>query len=299
MRLAAGGESLPLLPQRISMQLFADLGFEGYDLILRGGNSLGVKLEDVRADIPGWAGRFDERVGGAGLELADIFCVPGNALQTLAVNHPDAGEREQSWELFDDVLDLAVRLQAPGMTLLPGIDWDGEGHEQSLDRAADELQRRAEAAVARGIRLSIEPHIGSVCSTPKEALELCQRAPALELALNYTHFTVQGFSDDDIEPLLKHARHYKARGARPGRLQCPLKENTIDFERVVDAMQTHDYDGYIAMDYVWIDTAGLNDIDVISETLLLRDRLRAKFENQPWQYPQLADMDFGAPAADD
>lgn len=299
MRLAAGGESFPLLPQRVSIQLIAALGFEGYELILRGQNSSGVRLEDVRADIPTWAGRFDERVRGQGLEFAEIFCAPGSSLRTLAVNHPDADERGRSWALFQDMLELAVRVGSPGLTMLPGIDWPDQDHEQSLTWAASELQRRAESARARGIRFSVEPHIGSVCSTPDEVARLCELAPDLELALNYTHFTVQGFSDAEIEPLLAHARHFKARGARPGRMQAPLKENTIDLERVIDVMRASNYDGYIYLDYVWVDTDGLNDIDVVSEVVLLRDRLRAKLEGRPWNYPTLAEMDFGAPARDD
>jgi hypothetical protein len=78
-----------------------------------------------------------------------------------------------------------------------------------------------------------------------------------------------------------------------------MKENTIDYERVIEQMHRVDYDGYIAMDYVWVDTAGLNDIDVISETILLRDRLRAAARGEHWSYPRLAEMDFGAPARRD
>jgi sugar phosphate isomerase/epimerase len=298
MFLAAGGESFPLLPQKVSIDLISELGLEGYDLILRGGKSLGVQLDDVRSDIPGWAGRFGERVRGSGLEFADIFCVPGNSLEPMAINHPDPRQREDAWALFDDMLELAARIGAPGLTMLPGVDWPGEDHEESLARAAHELQQRAEAARARSTRFSVEPHIGSVCPAPSDVARLCELAPDLELALNYTHYTVQGFSDAEIEPLLARARHYKARGSRKGRMQAPLKENSIDFERVIDAMNESDYDGYITLDYVWVDSDGLNDIDVVSEMVLLRDRLRAKIAGKPWSYPTLAEMDFSTPGDD-
>ena len=45
---------------------------------------------------------------------------------------PDPAERAASVEFFRDMLELASRLHAPGLTILPGIDWDDEGHEASL-----------------------------------------------------------------------------------------------------------------------------------------------------------------------
>ena len=120
---------------------------------------------------------------GRGLEVADVFVIPWTDFRTLAPNHPDPAERAASTALFEDVLEFASALRSPGITILPGIDWEHEPPEESLHRAAAELGRRVEAARSRGVRLSIEPHLGSLASTPARALALLERVPGLELTL--------------------------------------------------------------------------------------------------------------------
>ena len=166
---------------------------------------------------------------------------------------------------------------SPGLTILPGLDWPGESHEESLARAAEELGRRVRQAAERGVRLSVEPHVGSICRSPDDALRLCELTPGLELTLDYSHYVLQGFDDAEIEPLLAHARHFHARGSAEGRMAAPLSESTIDWERAIDAMREHGYDGWVGLEYVWSAIEpGMNEVDVLSESILLRERLQAK-----------------------
>jgi sugar phosphate isomerase/epimerase len=249
------------------------------------GNRSHVRPEVIREDIPGWAGRLEERIRGRGLEIADVFCIPWTDFQTMAPNSPDVAERERGTALFRDMLELTVRLGAPGLTMVPGVDWPHESHDASLARAAQELGRRAAEAHGRGVRFSIEPHVGSICRTPEDVSRLVELAPGLELTLDYTHYVAQGFSEAQLEPLVRHARHFHARGGAPGRVQCGLKDSTIDYGRVVAALGEAEYRGAIAVEYVWVDWERCNECDNISETILLRDRLRAALAGEPWSYP--------------
>ena len=70
---------------------------------------------------------------------------------------------------------------------------------------------------------------------------------------------------------MKHASHFHARGACRGRLQASFKENTIDFKRVLQAMKRAQYTGFVGVEYVWIDWERCNEVDNLSETILLRD----------------------------
>jgi sugar phosphate isomerase/epimerase len=182
--------------------------------------------------------------------------------------------------VFRDALTLAAELEAPGMTLLPGIHWPGESREDSFARAVEELGWRVEEGRARGVRVSVEPHVGSFADTPDRALRLAQES-GVELTLDYTHFVFQGIPQAEVEPLVAHARHFHARGGREGRLQTTLRDSTIDYGRVLDVMAETGYDGYVGIEYVW--TPGeppggpydLTNTDNVSETILLRDLLRA------------------------
>jgi len=155
------------------------------------------------------------------------------------------------------------------MTVLPGVERQGEG----LACAAEELAWRAARAKVAGVKLGAEPHLGSVAPTPEAARELAARAPGLDLTLDYTHFGAQGIAEAEAEALLSLAGHFHARGARPGRIQCRMRDNTIDYSRAARAMRGARYPGVFALEYVWIEWQQCQDLDILSETVLLRDEV--------------------------
>jgi sugar phosphate isomerase/epimerase len=273
MRLSCGDHSFVILRHELALDIIAGLGFDGVNLIIWGGHSR-VQPDEVRADIAGWAGRLDERVRSRGLEIADVVAIPSTDFTALALNHPDAVEREHSRAFFSDMLELTARLGANGLTILPGVDWMHETHEASLARSAQELARRIVEARDRGVPCSIEPHLGSVCQTPEDVARLCDVVPGLELTLDYTHFIVQGFSEADVDPLIRSTRHLHVRGGNADRIQASNAENTIDHARVIGVLAEQDYDGYVAIEFLWSSwEEGMNDIDVLAETTILKQEL--------------------------
>ncbi len=279
MKLACGDHAFPLLEHEKVCDLVQLLGFNAIDVGLMGNRSH-VRPEVVRDNPVEWAGKLEERIRGRGLEIADLFLIPWSDFETLAPNHPDASERVRAAELFRDVLGFATALRVTGMTMLPGIDWPGESHDESLARSSEELRWRVDEAGAAGVTLSVEPHVGSVVAAPGDALRLCQVTPGLTLTLDHTHFTYQGYAQAEADDLFPHTRHYHARGARNGRLQAPMSQNELDFERILEQLAATGYDGYLAVEYVWIDWEGCNECDNVSETILLRNRLRAALRAQ-------------------
>jgi sugar phosphate isomerase/epimerase len=272
--LACGDHSFPLLEHDQAMQIIAMLGFTGFDLAVMGNRSH-VRPEHIHGDVPAQAARLKREIAAKGLRLSDVFVIPWTDFETLAPNHPHADEREKARALFAEVLELAARMEAPGMTMLPGIAWPQESVQDSMARAAEELQWRAERAAGLGLRFSVEPHIGSIISTPEAVGQLLDLAPGVELTLDYTHFVAQGIPEHRVDPLMTRARHFQARGARPGRGQCAIKDSTISYDRIVNELISAGYDGYIAIEYVWIEWERMNECDNLSETVLLRDRLRS------------------------
>jgi sugar phosphate isomerase/epimerase len=286
MRLACADNTFRLVqPWESAVELIRLLELEGVDVCLMGNRSH-IRPEDVHGRIRELADRIRAGLESRGLAVSDLFVIPWTDFATLAPNHPDPDERARAWALFDDMLELATRIGAPGMTMLPGIDWDGESHEDSFRRSVEELSRRAEKALAAGVRFSVEAHLGSIAQDPCEAKRLCEETPGLELTLDYSHFVYQGYPQAEIEPLVPHARHFHVRGARERRMQAALKDSAIDFERMIDVAREAGYDGDLGLEYLWIDWEHLNDCDTVSETILLRDRLRAKLRGEPWSYPE-------------
>jgi sugar phosphate isomerase/epimerase len=272
-KLACADFTWPLLPHDRVLALIRMLDIEALDLGVFGNRSH-VRPEMVRADIPMWSGTLKERIERAGLELADFFIQPPD-FTTMAVNHPDRGEQEDAAAFFRDMLELARRLEAPGMTMLPGIRFGDEPWDASIKRSAEALTWRVEEAAGQDIALSVEGHVGSNVDTPEKLARLIELTPGLKLTLDYTHFTYAGIPDAEIEPLLIHARHFHCRGAAKGRLQTSFQENAIDYGRIIRRMQEIGYGGYFGIEYVWQEWQGLNRNENTCETIQFRDFARA------------------------
>jgi len=273
MELACADFTWPLLPHDKVLKHIRMLDIEGVDLGLFGNRSH-VRPEIVREDIPMWSGILKERIAQAGLKLADYFLQPAGEFETMAVNHPDPKQQEDASAAFYDMLEMARRLEAPGMTMLPGVRFGDESWEESIRRSAEALKWRVDEAARAGIRFSVEGHLGSNVDTPEKLSRLLDLTPGLELTLDYTHFTYQGFPDAEIEPLLNHARHFHCRGGAKGRLQVNFQDNVIDYRRVMERMREVGYDGYFAIEYTWQDWQDCKKSENTCETILFRDFAR-------------------------
>jgi sugar phosphate isomerase/epimerase len=279
MKLATGDFSWPLLSHEKALDLAVLLDFDGVDVCLAGNRSQ-VKPEDVRGDVRYWAGVLGERLNARGLELADFFFLPWTDFETSAPNHPDANERRLSREYYGEMLELASIMGASGLTILPGTRFGDEDYETSIARSAEEFKARLEMAQAKDMRLSFEGHVGSHVDTPERTARLIELVPGLECTLDYGHYVYQGISEDEIEPLIEHARHFHCRGAAPGKLQAVFEENTIDFARVIRRMLEVGYDGWWGIEYVYVDWEGCNRTENTCETIRFRDLARSVLADQ-------------------
>jgi sugar phosphate isomerase/epimerase len=275
MRIASADFSWPGLSHDLVLDIVGELGCEGILLGLLGDYSP-VHLEPVLADVPYWAGRLAERVERHGLVIADVFPIASMNLVGLAVNHPDGAERAASAAFFRQMLEFARRVGVDGLTILPGMPFPDEPWEASFDRACGELDWRVDEARDRGLRLSVEPHHGSIVEMPQNAARLVAAVPGLELALDYGHFTVQGIADEEVEPLLEHTRLMHLRPGREGLVQSRLSDSSIDFDRIVDRLVELGFDGWLAIEFVHDERPGCQDCDVIQESRALIAQVQAR-----------------------
>ncbi|WP_168929589.1 sugar phosphate isomerase/epimerase family protein [Nocardioides sp. GY 10127] len=270
----------PLQPWESAMQAIAGLGLDGVDLCLIGGSSH-LNVEDLMADPDAMVRRINDTVAATGVAIADIALLADPDLQTLsnfgymAANNPDPELREAADAMFEAVLDVAARVGARSLTVLPGVLWPHETKEESFQRTVTVLTEMALKAQARGVKLCVEPHVGSVIQDPEDALRLCQEAAPCGLTLDYSHFISRGVEQDALDELTKHAVYVHARAATTGRLQVPLERSEIDFPRWMDVLTGNGYEGYVGFEYVNIEgDFQLDDIDTLTETAKMRDLLR-------------------------
>lgn len=273
LKLATADYSFPLLGWEQTLRLARDLGLDGMDISLFENRSQ-LDPNEVLANPSRAAARVRNAMNAHELQIADVFGIPGTSFERSAPNDPDAGVRRKSAEYFYRILEFTVRSNGRHLTLLPGIHFPQESYDDSLRRAADELEWRAQAAAKAGVVFGVEAHLGSIVPTPRQAAKLLELAPGLTLTLDPSHFTSTGFPDEEILPLTARSSHFHARCARRERIQAPLKENTIDFGRYYRSFERQGYAGWFALEYVWIDWEHCNEVDNLSETVLLRNLFR-------------------------
>jgi sugar phosphate isomerase/epimerase len=274
LKLSCADFSFPLLSHEAASSVISLLGLRGVDIGLFAGRShLRPEKELKRAEKNGAALRL--RLERQGLVASDIFLQVHENFTDFAVNHPEAKRREFARQQFLRTLDYTVAAGAKHVSILPGVAFKSEPFESSLGRAAEELSWRVERAASMKLTVGVEPHVGSIVDSPARAMKLAGLVPDLGLTLDYAHFTRAGIPDKDIEPLCARATHFHARCARKDRLQSSFKDNTIDFAAALRALNHHDFRGWVAVEYVWIDWEHCNEVDVLSETILLSRHLKS------------------------
>jgi sugar phosphate isomerase/epimerase len=272
LKLATADFSFPLLTHDRVLDLIALLEFDAVDIGLFEGRSHLWPSREFASPVKSGkklAGKLKER----GLHCADVFLQMNPDFVPYAINHPETARRRRARDWFLKTLDYASACGAKHVTTLPGVSFGEEQPAKSWRRSCEELSWRVERAMEQGVVFSVEAHVGSIAPTPKAAERLVKSVPGLTLTLDYTHFTRMGMPDRLIQPLVKYASHFHARGARRGRLQAAFSQNTIDYEGVLRAMQRCGYHGYVGVEYVWIDWEHCNEVDNLSETIQMRDFL--------------------------
>jgi sugar phosphate isomerase/epimerase len=273
LRVSCADSTFPRLSHETALAVIKDLGITAVDVCSFTGYPH-TPPETVLADPDGAAGAVRTRLDSLGLTVADVFMIVGGSFEEYAQNHPDRGVRDKALEYFERFVVFARRLEAPGLTVLPGTTFEDAGDEASLELAASELNRRADIAGEAGLRLAFEPHYGSVAETPARTLELLARTPDVGLALDYSHFVYQGIPVEDVDPLLPRTHHFHVRQAAPGVIQARTHEGVIDFVRVRDTLLGMGYAGYFALEYQWEDGwLDFSRVDCIAETADMRDLL--------------------------
>lgn len=265
--------SFPLLTFADAARVIALAGIPNLDV---GAHEGGCHLQPsrVEADPRVAIEEIRRATGEAGLGVRDFFPTFGHGFRDRPVNTLDSAAREANRRRFRAIVEVSRAIGASGVTLLPGVIWEEVGPDRSFAQSVAELRQLVPIAQDAGLRLSVECHLESVAESPARALELIQAVPGLTLTLDYSHFIANGYRPEDVHPLVPHAGHFHARQAHQGALQANHRDGTLDFPDIVRRLRGTGYAGDLCLEYTWQDWRGANNVDVLSETILLRDHLR-------------------------
>jgi len=215
-----------------------------------------------------------ERVRALKLEHPTIHWTFDKASFYPVVNDPEPSVREANREQIKRLADFCHESGILAMMLLPGMMLPGQSAGDMRKCALDAFQQFHEIAQAAQVGLMFESHVGSSFETPASTLWLAQQAPGVGIGLDYSHFVCQGYTVTDIEPLIPYSTHVHMRQAKPGLLQTKLEDGTIHFPMLLGRLRESGFEGYLSVEYVHQNYIGADNVDVLTETVKMRDLIR-------------------------
>ena len=150
----------------------------------------------IQGDVPMWAGILRERLEQNGLEPAGRVPDPIHGTRRHGAEPSRSGQREAGREHFKDVVELARRLEAKGISSTCGEVFEGETPSESLRNSAEELSWRVDQADRYGIAVSVEPAVGTNANTPDKALEMLGPEPGSQAHAGLLPLRLPGHGTD-------------------------------------------------------------------------------------------------------
>ena len=226
-----------------------------------------------RAQVLAAPEREAEAVRALGVDVPNFYHLFGTSLGDR--NLADPGNRQRNEQDLAAVARFCRLAGIPTLFVLPGVCNPGQGRGEALKQSAESLRRLLPLAQREGVQLTIEPHVHSFLESPALVLDLLGAVPGLKLTLDYAHFVCLGWRQDEIDPLAPHAAHVHLRQARPGALQTKVHQGTINFEAQLATLKAAGYAGRLSLEVVHQDYMDTLHDDVLTETITLRDKVRA------------------------
>lgn len=266
--------TFPVLDRPASLRLVKLLGFDAVDIGLFARSSH-FSPADLLASPRKYTTNILHELDAIDLHVSDVFIQIGEDPSECAANDPSPAVRRKNRDAFVHALEFCIALDCSHLTGLPGVFHSTFSKDSDLELAAEEGAWRVKTSADAGVRYAVEPHVDSICADVESAYAFLKAVEGLTLTLDYGHFVAAGETSEQVHNLLPFASHIHVRGGAFGRLQTSVKENTIDFQGMLDGLERLDYRGFLALEYVWVDWKDCNRADNVSETLLLRHALES------------------------
>jgi sugar phosphate isomerase/epimerase len=266
--------TFPVMERLAALKLIKLLGFDHVDIGLFA-RSTHFSPIDLQTSPHSYTAQVLQDLDDAALGPSDVFVQIGVDPSERAANDPSTHIRITNREIFSRALDFCVEIHCSHLTGLPGVLHPSIPRENDIDLAAEESRWRMTQCAAAGVQYAIEPHVGSICGEVESAHAFLRKVKGLTLTLDYGHFVMAGENSELVHELLPFASHIHVRGGAPERLQTSVDENAIDFNGMLSGLTSLDFEGFLALEYVWVDWNGCNRTDNVSETLLLRRALES------------------------
>ena len=166
-------------------------------------------------------------------------------------NDPEESRRRAMLEAFRKVCECGVEAGLSHIMGVPGELAANNAPDHGMSISLDTLPKMQEIAKEAGIGFTIEPHTGSLLTSPDAVLVMLRKLPGLTLSLDYSHFIGAGFKPEDLIALHAFAQHIHAKPARNTVPKCLFYDGDDYYEVLLKDLLDRHWEGIIAMECMY------------------------------------------------
>jgi sugar phosphate isomerase/epimerase len=221
-----------------------ELGFRGFDLAaFEGWQNVNPSMLAEAGES--WSKEFAHIVKESDMRVSSFNC---GISKQLNDDNPDSFAQYK--KEYIALLNLAEVVNCPNITVQPGRVSENDSFEKAFNTSMKHLSELSELNKERNVTLSLEGHQGSILENPKDALRMMKSLwPSVGFTYDPSHFTMQGISLKETEPLLDYTMHVHVRNASLGKMQDTMADGIVDFHWLISALTARSYDGAVAIEY--------------------------------------------------
>jgi len=198
---------------------------------------------------------FEELVQSAhnaGLKVASMC---GHRSIASGMNNP--AEHDRIIAELRESIDIAARLNIPGLITFSGNRIEGMSEEQAIANCVACLERIAPYAEEKGINLNMEllnskvNHPGYQADSTRFGAEICRRVNSPRVKLLYDIYHMQIMEGDVIRTIQENIQwigHFHTAG-NPGRNEMDDQQE-LNYRGICHAIRQTGYDGYLAHELI-------------------------------------------------
>ncbi len=247
MRSAAHTMSTPALSLHQALDLYANLGFDGVEILYTADYGCAIHPDATPGDVQ----HLKDRLVELGLGVAQI---------TPYAKDFDVIEGDTRQAAIAEIrrcLALSAELGCASVRLWAGNEPQPEGADVQFERLVDTLGVLATDAVAVGVTLNIENHIGSHAITSADTVNLIQAVNSPGLGITYDPGNLLMLGEGDpvgaLQRQLPYIRHVhfkdlKVLGVR-SHLAAVLGDGDVPWGDLMPILKRSGYSGYFSTEF--------------------------------------------------
>ena len=229
-----------------AMDLFAELGLDGIEIICADDYACGLKLETAQRDLSA----IRQRAADTGLSIA------GLASYTKDTNHPDALARERAIADLKRAVDIAVALDCRAIRVFGGHEVAPGEQGIALGWLAESLREVGEYAMSASVQLNVENHMDTMATSAEMTMAIVRAVDLSNVGVLYDQANLAFMNTEVYEMAIAlqgpriqyvHVKDFYWDGTQ--RVAAVLGQGIIPWAQIIGSLADLGYEGCYSLEY--------------------------------------------------